>query len=105
MFIDPRPYSLTDPAEQESKTVLESLLDHHFVKTDIRTRDKIPNIDGTIELVDKDQIPIGKFEVQLRTIGKNETKYSCPSSLVSYSKKSTSLWGKMDLMDTKVKVK
>ena len=47
----PKPYPPTDSSEQDAKTVLESLVYSRFVKLDIRTRDKYPNVDGTVELV------------------------------------------------------
>lgn len=85
----PRPYPPTDPAEQAAVTVFKSLIDNRYVKADVRTRDKYPNIDGTIELVDEDGIPLGKLDVQIRAIGVEKTKYSCPVSLVAYSTRST----------------
>ena len=88
-MMEPKPYSPTDSAEQDSKTVLESLIDSRLVKTDIRTRDTTPNIDGTIELVDENIKPIGKFDIQLRSIPKGQTSFSCETSLPSYSKVST----------------
>ena len=87
--MEPKSYPPTDSAEQDSKTVLESLIDSRLVKTDIRTRDKYPNIDGTIELVNENNVPIGKFDIQLRSIPKGQTSFSCETSLASYSKVST----------------
>ena len=88
-MIEPKPYPPTDSAEQDSKTVLESLIDSRLVKTDIRTRDKYPNIDGTIELVNENGVPIGKFDVQLRSVPKGQLSFGCETTLVSYSKVST----------------
>lgn len=85
----PAPYSSTDTAEGDAVLIFESLLDSKRVKTDIRTRDKYPNIDGYIELVDKDNRPFGKFAIQIRKIGDGKKSYSCPSSLVGYSGVST----------------
>jgi hypothetical protein len=87
--MEPKPYPQTDKAEQESRAILESLIDSQFVKANINIRDKQPNIDGTFEIVNETLLPIGKFEVQLRTIGHNQTKYSCELSLVAYSEKTT----------------
>jgi len=87
--MEPKSYPPTDSAEQDSKTVLESLIDSRLVKTDIRTRDTTPNIDGTIELVNENIKPIGKFDIQLRSIPKGQTSFSCETSLASYSKVST----------------
>lgn len=86
---EPKPYPPTDQAEQQTLAVFLNLIDDRFVKADIRTRDKYPNYDGTVELVNEHQVPLGKLDIQLRTIGDGLTKYSCPVSLVAYSTKST----------------
>jgi len=88
-MIQPKPYPPTDSAEQNAKLVFENLIDRNIVKTDIRVRDKYPNVDGTAELVDERQLPIGKLDIQLRTIPKGQTSYSCNTSLVAYSTSST----------------
>lgn len=85
----PKPYPPTDSAEHDAKAVFENVIDRSIVKADIRTRDKYPNIDGTIELVDEYQVPIGKFDIQLRSIPKDQTSYLCETSLVAYSTSST----------------
>lgn len=86
---EPRPYPNTDAAEQQAMLTLMNLIDQRLVKADVRTRDKYPNVDGTLELVNDAQVPIGKVEVQVRKIGDGTKKYSCPSSLVAYSRVST----------------
>ena len=85
----PAPYSNTDAAEETAVVILRSLLDPNRTKADIRTRDKYPNIDGTIELVDQENRPLGKFDIQVRKIGDGQKSYSCPASLVGYSEVST----------------
>ena len=85
----PAPYSNTDAAEETAVNVLKSLLDPNRVKTDIRTRDKYPNIDGTIELVDQENRPLGKFDIQVKKMPDGQKSYSCPTSLVAYSEKTT----------------
>lgn len=87
--IKPAPYSNTDAAEQDALITFNSLINTRYVKADIRTRDKVPNVDGTIELVDERQVPYGKLDVQLRKLPAGKTSYSCPSSLVAYSTVST----------------
>lgn len=89
--MDSKPYSNTDAAEQEAIAVFLSLIDHQYIKEYIRGRDKTPNIDGTVEVVNDRQIIIAKLEVQIKKIGNNQTKYSCPSTLVAYSQSSTLL--------------
>jgi hypothetical protein len=81
----PAPYATTDAAEYDAVITFESLIDSRFVKPDIRVRDKHPNVDGTIEIVDQNQVPLGKLEVQVRKIEAGKRKYSCPASLVAYS--------------------
>jgi len=88
-MIEPKPYPPTDSAEQEAVVILKTLLNVRLIKDDIRTRDKIPNIDGTLELVDNKQFPLGKLEIQIRPIGEGVTNYSCPTTLVAYSMVST----------------
>jgi hypothetical protein len=85
----PNSYSKTDKAEIEAILLFENLINDNFVKTDIKQRDKYPNTDGTIELVDTEETPIGKFDVQIHKIPQNDVKYCCPASLVAYSKVST----------------
>jgi hypothetical protein len=87
--VTPAPYSNTDAAEQDAVNTFKGLIDTRYVKDDIRTRDKVPNVDGIIELVDEHQVPYGKFDVQIRKLPAGHTKYSCPASLVAYSLVST----------------
>jgi hypothetical protein len=83
--IKPAPYSNTDAAEVAAVTILESLLNDKNLKLDIRKRDKIPNIDGYIEIVDDLNCPVGKLEVQIKKLPDNSTKMQCPMSLYAYS--------------------
>jgi hypothetical protein len=85
----PAGYPLTDAAENAAHSVLLGKLDALSVKADIRTRDKVPNVDGTIEIVDKEQRPIGKFDIQLKKIPANIKRYDCPAELYAYSKVSS----------------
>lgn len=66
--IRPAPYSHTDGAENQAVTIFKSLLDHEKVKDDIKTRDKYPNIDGYLDLVDETFRSIGKIEVQIKKL-------------------------------------
>jgi len=85
----PSPYSSTDSAEQKAIATFNATINPHYVKGDIRSRDKFPNVDGTLEIVNKDQVPLGKLDVQIRKIPKDATKYSCPATLAAYSGVST----------------
>lgn len=60
-------------------------LDPARVKADLKERDKHPNIDGYLELVDDHAKPVGKLEVQVRKIPAGATKYQCPTSLFAYT--------------------
>jgi len=84
----PAPYSNTDFQENESVFLFESKIDRKCIKTQIKTREKIPNVDGYIEIVDEDNVPIYKFEIQIRTI-KNKKSYYCPIETVSYTNVTT----------------
>lgn len=86
---EPKAYPPNDAAEQQSRAIFEGLIDSRFVKSDIRIRDKYPNIDGNIDLVNENTVLVGRFDIQLRTISKGQTSYSCETSLVAYSKVST----------------
>lgn len=83
--IKPAPYSNTDTAEVAAVTIFESLLNQKNLKLDIRKRDKIPNIDGYIEIVDDFGCPVGKLEVQIKKMPDGFTKMQCPLSLYAYS--------------------
>ncbi len=86
----PKAYPNTDTAENEAVILFKCKINCKYVKAgDIKTRDKYPNIDGTVELVDGEGIPLGKFDVQVKKIPDESHKYSCPSSLVAYSQVST----------------
>ncbi len=89
--MEPKPFSPTDAAEQEAIAVFLNLIDHQYIRPDIRQRDTYPNTDGTIAVVNEKSVPVAQLEVQIRKIRINQTKYSCPSSLVTHSHKSTTL--------------
>lgn len=58
---------------------------------DLREGDKTPNLDGYIVLIDDTAHPIGKLEVQIKTLPAGTMSYRCSSSLVAYSQESTTL--------------
>jgi len=51
--MEPKPFSPTDAAEQEAIAVFLNLIDHQYIKPDIRQRDTYPNTDGTIAVVNE----------------------------------------------------
>ena len=81
----PAGYSSTDAAEVEALNVFRAALDPNRIKADLKERDKHPNTDGYLELVDDHGIPVGKLEVQVRKIPAGATKYQCPTSLFAYT--------------------
>lgn len=85
----PKGYPLTDIKENESINYLKYRLDPKYIKHDIKQRDKQPNTDGYIEIVNDSQFPIGKIEVQVKTLGDGNDRFPCPTELISYSKLTT----------------
>jgi hypothetical protein len=83
------PYSHTDFQEKESILLFESRIDRRYIKTQINSRDKIPNVDGYIEIVDENNIPMYKFEIQVRTLKKDKKSYYCPLTTVNYTNVTT----------------
>jgi hypothetical protein len=87
--IRPAPYSHTDGVENQAVATFVSLLDHEKVKADIKTRDKIPNIDGYLDLVDETFRSIGKVEAQIRKLSSiDPPKINVKASFLSYCESS-----------------
>jgi len=84
-LVDSR-YPNTDPDEVDAITTLRVLVDSRKVKLHLQERDKTPNWDGYVELVDANQVPVGMFLAQVKKIPRGQTWYDCPSSLVGSSK-------------------
>lgn len=72
---------------EEMKAVLQflTLLDLEKVKPDAKFLDKVPNLDGSVELVDDDQRPVGELKIQIKKIPDGTRKFDCPVELVAYS--------------------
>jgi hypothetical protein len=87
--MNPAPYPNKNTEELEAISTLESLLDLNLVKPDIRCLDTTPNTDGTIELVDEGQRPLGRIQVQVKKIPSGQVSYQCPIELVAYSERIT----------------
>jgi hypothetical protein len=83
------PYPKTDFQEKESILIFESKIDRKQIKTSISSRDKVPNVDGYIEIVDGNNIPIYKFEIQIKTIKRDQKSYYCPRETVNYTNVTT----------------
>ncbi|RXK59211.1 DUF4365 domain-containing protein [Lacibacter luteus] len=93
-LIDGKPagYSSTSATELESKNIFQSLLDTRFIKGEIRVMDKYPNSDGILEITDEEQIPIGKIDIQLKTLQPknfNSPSYQCERTFFSYCENSS----------------
>ena len=73
-------------------TVLRTLLKSNRIRPHLSEEDKTPNIDGYLELIDQNSIPIGKLEVQIKKLPddvEEKPKFSCPTSLIVYARNST----------------
>src|SRR5262249_48250261 len=71
-------------------TTLRALLDTRVVRFEFHERDKNPNSDGYILLVDADR-PRGKIEVQIKTLRPGAASIRCSTSLVAYTREVTTL--------------
>jgi len=87
MLGDATLYSRTTPSETRSRDIFHSLLDRNFIQGELRVQDKIPNVDGTIDITDSKLHLIGKIEIQLKTLDPRyygSPKYSCDSHFIAY---------------------
>jgi len=82
---EPARYPANNTEELSAVVAFLGLIDKARVKPHVNSLDKIPNHDGTVELVDEYQRPIGELKVQVRKIPKDATRYDCPVELVAYS--------------------
>lgn len=64
---EPAPYPSSDKAENNAVDTLNYILDER-VKSHIDTRDKVPNHDGYLELVDENEVPLGRINVQVKKL-------------------------------------
>lgn len=62
-----------------------SLLNNRKIVPHINTKDKIPNIDGFVEILNDKYIPVSRFTVQIKKLLDGHTKYSCSMQYVAYS--------------------
>jgi hypothetical protein len=87
----PTRYSFTSTAEVESRNIFYNAIDPLFVKGEIRVSDKYPNSDGILELTDSEGFPIGRIDIQLKTLPKKNYKspsYSCEGSFFAHCENS-----------------
>ena len=88
----PAPYPPTATQEIEAVDTFRSLIDHDHVILNIRQLDKVPNIDGDVDIIDVEHRPIGKLEVQVKKLPDDygsDPKLQIPLSLFGYAAKTT----------------
>lgn len=83
--MDPAPYPPKNTEEIKAIITFLGLLDVDRVKPDSRFLDKVPNLDGSLELVDEQQRPVCELKVQIKKIPAGLLKFDCPIELVGYS--------------------
>jgi hypothetical protein len=83
----PAGYPITDAAEVDAINVFRCALDSKQFKADIRERDKYPNIDGYVELIDEKQKPVGKLEVQIKKLPDGSKTFACSTALIAYTER------------------
>ena len=85
------PYNQTSISEQQSADIFHHLLNRKFIKGNANVMDKVPNSDGFMTIVQHDQIPIGHFDIQLKTLKQRDIKkpkFQCELTLLAYSQDS-----------------
>src|ERR1035437_4808926 len=85
--MEPSPYPGHTTEELEAINIFEGLIIRRSVVPHISRLDKIPNTDGHLEILDDQQRPLAKLEVQVKKIPDGDTSYSCPVELVAYSQR------------------
>jgi hypothetical protein len=88
----PAPYSSTSIKETIAITTLRSLIDANRVFLHIRELDRIPDVDGDLDILDEEHRPIGKCEVQVKKLPDDYAstpKLQVPLSVFGYASTST----------------
>ncbi|QSW89589.1 DUF4365 domain-containing protein [Flavobacterium endoglycinae] len=84
---DSAPYPKTSTPEMDAVATLVHILDKSRLKPIISVLDKVPNIDGYIEIVNGKQQPLGKLEVQIKFLPESKTekpKHQCELQFLAY---------------------
>lgn len=87
----PAPYPGTSTAEQDSKNIFHDLVGAKYIKGELNTLDKQPNSDGILEIVDNEGYPVGRIDVQLKTLPEKNylnPKFQCERSFFVYCENS-----------------
>ena len=82
-------YPESDIKENEAVDIFNNLIDKRRIKSFINTRDKIPNHDGNIEIVDKNYRHIGFIFAQVKGLHKdklNPPKHPIGTSFFGFCK-------------------
>ena len=83
--MEPAPYPPRNTEELQAVITFLSLLDVNRVKPDPSFLDRVPNHDGSVELVDEQQKPVGELKIQIKKIPDGSLQFDCPIQLVGYS--------------------
>jgi hypothetical protein len=83
--MEPAPYPPRNAEEIKAVITFLGLLDVERVKPDAKFLDKVPNLDGSVELVDEQQRPVGELKIQIKKIPDGSSRFDCPVELVGYS--------------------
>jgi hypothetical protein len=86
-------YTKNAISDYQSVTILKFILDPNHVICDVKDNDKVPNYDGYLDLINPNGEPLGKLEVQVKTLKKGSIKatYSIKRKLIEYVAKSAQL--------------
>ena len=91
---EPAPFPKTDSSEVRAIDTFKILVNPDLVKVHVRERDKIPNYDGQLELVDRNRKPLGQLEVQVKHLDEKDWKrrgFNCGLEFLAYVQKAASL--------------
>ncbi|MFC6763540.1 DUF4365 domain-containing protein [Natrinema soli] len=85
----PARYPDTDVDEADTGDVLNSVIDRNHAKLEFQTLDKLPNRDGSIEVVNEDGVPVGLLLIQVKKLNDSDLdppKFQCPRKYFEYSR-------------------
>ncbi|HEY4060946.1 MAG TPA: DUF4365 domain-containing protein [Puia sp.] len=80
------PYPKSSESEEDASKQLQYRLNSKYIRANIRTMDKIPNFDGTLDVLDEQGRLVGQLQIQLKTLPKNRSTnpgYSCDEHFIS----------------------
>jgi hypothetical protein len=80
------PYPKSSEAEEEACIVFQYHLNKKYIRANIRTMDKVPNFDGTLDVLDEHGKSFGQFLVQMKTLPQSRSTnpgYSCEEHFIA----------------------